>query len=313
MTDRRNKCSQVPFGIGGGHLGGCGRPARRMPAPFCRRTWLEQPRMTGLHGPGCSAVAADRCGPLLGKLPAGKAAKRHRYQVWIAVVTDVVDESAGERFGHEVIMVGASWNDLGYLQQVEDVEGFIANLVVRGDVRVVLVGGWRLGHYLGPVALKIRRCQNPSSRMDGLTNAFGNLAGVKSGGTMLRDLPQGLGQRCGIKTVLRAPVISGTRRVAVSGQEERSGRQLPNGFQPPAERGAKAPGHVESAVGDLDCRSQELRPWQPTGCLVGLPEPRDRPWDGNRNGAYPVPSAFDPRPVVLPSPVVLHPTANVHA
>src|SRR5258708_36851889 len=130
---------------------------------------------------------------------------------------------------------------------------------------------------------------------------------------MLRDLPQGLGQRCGIKTVLRAPVISGTRRVAVWEKEPRGGGQLRNVFQPVDDREDEAPGHVESAVGDLDCRSQELRPWQPTGCLVGLPEPRDRPWDGNRKGAYLVPSAFDPRPVVLPSPVVLHPTANVHA
>src|SRR5260221_7735122 len=202
-----------------------------MPAPFCRRTWLERPRITGLHGPGCSAVAADRCGPLLRKLPAGKAAKRHRYQVWIAVVPDVVDESAGHRFGHEVIVVGASWNDLGYLQQVEDVEGFIANLVVRGDVGVVLVGDRRLGHYLGPVALKIRRCQNPPSRMDGLTNAFGNLACVKSAGPMLRDLPQGLGQRGGIKTLLRAPLLSGTGRPAVSEKQRPTGRQQQNVFQ----------------------------------------------------------------------------------
>jgi len=58
-----------------------------------------------------------------------------------------------------------------------------------------------------------------------------------------------------VKTVLRAPVISGTRRVAVSEQERRSGRQLPNVFQPLDDREDEAPGHVESTVGDLDCRS----------------------------------------------------------
>jgi len=43
--------------------------------------------------------------------------------------------------------------------------------------------------------------------MDGLTNAFGNLACVKSDGTMRRDLTQGIGESCGIKTVLRAQEI----------------------------------------------------------------------------------------------------------
>src|SRR5262249_56523957 len=133
---------------------------------------------------------------------------------WIGVVTDVVDASAGKRLGHEVIGVGGSWNDLGYLQQVEDVQGLIANLVVRGDVGVVLVGGWRLGHYLGPVALEIRRGQNPPSRVNGLTNTLSDLACVKSVGTMRRDLPQGPGERSRIKTVLRSPVISGSRRSA---------------------------------------------------------------------------------------------------
>src|SRR5215469_3903063 len=116
---------------------------------------------------------------------------------------------------------------------------------------------------------------------------------MKSGGTVLGDLAQGFGQRGGIKPVLRAPVIAGTRRIAVSEQERGRGRNLPDVLQPLDDREDKVPCDVESGVGDLDRRSDELRPWQPGGRSVSLPEPCDGARDGDRQGASLVAPAFD--------------------
>ncbi len=147
-----------------------------MPGPRPRCFWLERPRITGLHRPGSGAVAADRCGPLLRELPAGKAAKRRRHPVRIAVVSHVVDKRARQGLGEQVIVAGAAGTELGQLQLVEDVEGLIADLVVGGDIRVVPVGGWLFGQHLGAVILKISCRQDTPRFLNGLTDALGHLS-----------------------------------------------------------------------------------------------------------------------------------------